>query len=111
MDSDERVFPDNLPVDFFGECADWENAIEKLMTYWEQIGVMYLLYLQVHIRSMEWMELLGVFVDRWGVDCATADLLRCCRMVREERSVYLAQIEEGYHDVTGIRKHREWIEM
>ena len=84
MDSDGRLFPDDVPVDFFGECAECENAIEKLMTYWKQIGVMYPMYLQVHIRSMEWMELLGVFVDQWGVDCCDADLLRCCKMVREE---------------------------
>ena len=74
------------------------------------LGTKYPLYLQVHIRSMEWMELLGVFVDRWGVDCCDADLLRCCRMVRREQPVYVAQIEGRCRDLTGIRKYREWIE-
>ena len=54
--------------------------------------------------------MLEVFVDQWGVDCTTADLLRCCRMVREEQPAYLAQVEERYHDVIRIRNHREWIE-
>ena len=83
---------DDVPVDFFGEYAECENDIENLMTYWEQISVMDPLYLQVHIRSMGWMPMLGAFVDRWGIDCATADLLRCCRVVRDELPVYLAQL-------------------
>ena len=101
---------DDVPVDFFAVYDVSENGIEKLMTYWDQISAMNPLYLQVHIRSMGWMPLLGVFVDRWGIDSATADILRCCRVVRDELPVYLAQLEERYNDVMGIRDYREWIE-
>ena len=90
--------------------SECENEIEKLMTCWEQIGVKYPLYLQVQFRVMEWMPMLDSFVERWGVDCCTADISRCVRVVRGEMLTYTAQIFERYQDVTGIRKHRKWIE-
>ena len=110
MDSDGRLFPDDVPVDFFCKCAECENDIKKLMKYWEQIGVMDSLCLQVHIRSMEWIPMLDLFVERWGEYCATAELHRCYEIVLEEQSTFMAQVEERSHDVKGIRNYRKWIE-
>ena len=106
MESKRRVNPDV----FYGECATSEEGLVKLKTYWEQISGMYPVHLQAYIRSMEWMELLGVLVDQWGVDCCDADILRCCRIIHDERPVLEEQLEEKDKDVIGIRKHREWIE-
>ena len=117
MDFDGRLFPDDvpfdfgdIPVDFFRRCAECENGIEKLMEYWEQISVMDSLYLQVHVRSMEWIPMLELFLEQWGEDCATADLHRCYEMVLEEQPTFMEHVEERYRDVKGIRNHREWIE-
>ena len=95
------------PDVFFGECATSKEALEKLKMYWEQISGMYPGHLQAYIRSLEWLVLLGVFVERSGVGCCDDYILRCCRMVHDERPVLKEQMKEKYRDVTGIRKHRE----
>ena len=110
MNSDGRLFQDDVPVDFFRKCSECENDIKKLMKYWKRIGAKDSLCLQVHIRSVGWIPMLEVFIERWGLYCASADLHRCYVMVKKEQPTFLAQCEERVHDVGEIRNHREWIE-
>ena len=98
------------PDVFFGECFTGVEGLVRLKVYWEEIIGMYPVHLQAYIRCMEWMELLGVFVKRWGVDCCDDDIVKYCRKVGDERPVIKKQMEERRQDMTGIRKHREWIE-
>ena len=97
------------PDVFFGECASGVDALVKLKAYWEEIIGMYPVHLQAYIRCMEWMELLGVFVKRWGVDCCDNDIVKYCRKVGDERPVIKKQMEERVQDVREIMSHREWI--
>ena len=106
MESENRVNPDV----FYGECATSEEALEKLKGYWDQISRIYPVHLQAYIHSKEWLKLLGVFVDRWGVECTDVDIFMCCRMIHDEQPVLEEQLEEKDKDVIEIRKHREWIE-
>ena len=110
MNSDGRLFPDDVPVDFFRKCAECENDIKKLMKYWERIKLMDSSCLQVHIHSMEWIPMLEKFLERWGEYCASADLHRCYVMVQGEQTIFLKQVEERIHEVREIMSHREWIE-
>ena len=110
MDSDGRLFPEDVQVDCFRKCAECENDIKKLMKYWKRIGAKDSLCLQVHIRSMEWIPMLELFIERWGEYCASADLHRYYVMVQEEQPTFLVQVEERVHDVGEIRNQREWIE-
>ena len=85
MESERRVNLDVLnqsrvnPDVFFGECATGEEGLVKLKAYWEEISGMYPVHLRAYIRCMEWMELLGVFVKRWGEDCGDSDIAKYCR--------------------------------
>ena len=109
MDSDGHLFPDDVPVDFFCKCAECENDIEKLMKYWEQIGVMDSLCLQVHIRSVGWIPMLEAFIRKWGMHSVSADIKRSFVIVEEEQPIFVAQCNERVREVEIIRNHHEWI--
>ena len=98
------------PDVFFGECASGVDALVKLKAYWEEIIGMYPVHLQAYIRCIEWMKLLKVFVKRWSVDCCDSDIAKYCRKVSDEQPFMRKQMKERRLIMTGIRKHREWME-
>ena len=102
MNSDERLFPDDKPVDFFRKFAECGKDSKELMESWakcekdskelmelqERIKLMDLLCLQVYVRGKEWMPMLIRFLDQWGDYCVSDDVHKCYLMVVKEKTIF-----------------------
>ena len=110
MDSREGLFLDDLPFEGFDTCAEYEDDMKGIKELWEYISTTYLSFLQVQNRSCQWILMVEVFIQKWGIDYVPVDIESSFGEVEKEQPIFVAQYNGWIREVEIIRNHHEWIE-
>ena len=110
INSREGLFPDDLRFEGFDECAEYEDDMKGIKELWEYISTTYLSFLQVQNRSCQWILMVEVFIQKWGIDYVPVDIESSFGEVEKEQPIFVAQYNGWIREVEIIRNHHEWIE-